>query len=105
MDLKEAKRLCLIKWQIIIDNDGKEDKVLLAQNKELEITRQHHWCALCLLHDGECSDCELEIDNPNAEYESYINCTDWHHPYNTWEDCQIKEHAEEVYKLIEEIKL
>lgn len=89
MTKKEAKRLCLLKWQIIIDNDGILNHKV-GRNPELK--NFPSYCAYCKINRDNCSDCPLFIDEGNCQHPE--------HPYYKWVISPTKEAAQAVYDLI-----
>lgn len=90
MTKKEAKKYCLLKWQLNIDAGGFAYNKITAHPvlKHLE-----NYCAYCELYIAEgCRKCPLNINN--------IKCTNPQHLYDRWRHDSTVQNAQAMYDLI-----
>jgi len=82
---KKAFELSIKKWELIVENDGKN---LDVWPKDLDSIMSH--CGLCQFYG--CKDCPLNLDG--------LCCVNWPHPWSIWRNDQTKENAQAVLELI-----
>jgi len=98
MTKKEAKRLSLLKWQMIIDNNGRNNI-----NYPDELMELKAYCGYCekyntytqYVSEAEhkyCQKCPIYFDNKH--------CMSKGHPYLYWGLYRTKKTAQKVYNLI-----
>lgn len=104
MTKKEAKRLSVLKWQYIVDNDGIEYGVHFKVEGLLGLQSN---CGLCDKYQDTaskslkyCAKCPIRLKV--KDYSSIGNTGCWQdsHPYKIWSYNATKENAQAVLDLI-----
>ena len=86
--LKEAKRLSILKWEMVVK--GKIDNVC----EQPELMKLKHYCGFCeLFWDEQCKGCPLFIDDK-------MSCNHHDHPFNKWAHGEDIYHAKDVLNLV-----
>lgn len=114
-DIKIAKQLCIIKWEYIVKNEGREQGLI---DEYPTLTFYNSQCAYCQLFINQnldaddkyqCNNCPLSIIKGDG-----LNCLLPNHPYKKWYKLQHKPQvhnedrlnaAKEMLKLIKSIKV
>lgn len=103
---EKAKELSILKWKLIIKNDGKLPINLFDEYPELEKLR--HYCGYCELyfktHNKMLSSCVKCPINPNIKDYNDLEqsgCAQKIHPFHIWWVNSTKENAQAVLDLIE----
>jgi len=100
MTKNEAKKLCILKWEYIVNNDG-SDVGLIYKHPELDNFSNN--CAYCDKYIDTrsitieyCFKCPIRIKNRNNS----ISCFNLNHPHNIWDNNETKENAQAVLDMI-----
>ncbi len=106
MTKKEAKELCILKWEYIVENNG-SSKGLIKKYPQLK--KLNYGCAYCdkyitgetfsLLH---CAKCPIRPKVDDYHDIEYVGCSQYGHPYSNWSYNNTKENAQLVLDLIKE---
>jgi hypothetical protein len=97
MERKEAKELCIRKWEYIVEHDGKMDSAALEEAIP-ELTNLLCNCAYCeLYYNDDCTGCPINLSNANIRE---CGCRQENHPFLNWCDYHSKENAQKVLFLI-----
>lgn len=102
MTKEEAKELCILKWEYIVNNEGSEDGLI---NKYPELNKLLYECAYCELYFNDnskhhCDNCPIKIKYSKRTNKYYGFCLTPDHPYNKWDNANTKENAQVVLDLI-----
>jgi hypothetical protein len=95
MTKKEMKRLALLKWQYIVDNDGFSSG-LTERYPELEkLMNKCSYCSMYINRITDCRGCPLK--------QGKFTCFDDEHLFSNWDWCRSKQNAQKVLDLIKSI--
>jgi len=96
LSLAEAKRLSILKWECIIQNNGLQYPIKWPP----EIKDLNCKCGFCERWDfpseDSCTQCELALAMG-------VDCPDESSPYHIWSEASTKETAQAVLNMIKSI--
>jgi hypothetical protein len=107
MDLKEAKRLALLKWEFLANTEEQIPKDYFIRMKwieknvpELRELREYAYCSFCsLYYRGMCEECPVRIEIGGE----LVNCLNTNHPFSQYRNSS--ENAKKVLEIIKNIKV
>lgn len=107
MELKKAYELALLKWQMIIDNDGETPVDLFNAHEDLSKLKSKSYCSYCALYfdtTTNCAGCPIRI-RPVCRMDFYCSsCNVNGHPFSLWRTKKDRETAQAVLDFIIEHK-
>ena len=99
MTKREAKRLSVLKWKIIVSKDG----ACNAYDLPDEVKELRAYCGYCEKYqrdpDYTCGKCPLNLDHVGF---GDIGCHQPGHPWDAWVEKGTKENAQKVLDLIKQ---
>lgn len=105
-NIKELKRLALLKWDYLVENPD----VKFSELKEIfpELKKEIAACSFCTTYySSDCLGCPVRIENPEKEKYPHIapmlTCNDTFHPFLTFIADRSVENAQAVRDLIQSI--
>ena len=104
MTQQQAKELCILKWQYIVDNNGCQGGLCI---KHPELSKLLSNCGYCEIYYNthsinllKCLDCPIRPEKENYNNLSKEGCLQKCHPYFKWYTNQTVENAQSVLDLI-----
>jgi len=106
MNKKEAKELCILKWEYIVKCGGDYDPWdLLSEHPQLKSLTNH--CAYCKLYFStrtktllNCGKCPIRLKIKDYNDLDEAGCGQENHPFNKWFNYRTKKSAQAVLDLI-----
>jgi hypothetical protein len=94
MNKQEAKELCILKWEYIVENGGSEEGLTENYPRLRDLKAECAYCELYVKY--RCDGCPIQ---PEMQI-NRLGCFNREHPYNVWYYDSTKSNAQAVLDLI-----